>query len=88
MSKSLLYREMLEMQLSVLAIPESLRFVLKVRNAGRQHSQSRRVPLDHVAIGQPGTWKLNMDFELEFSKTITRDMNPEVIPIVTFAFPL
>lgn len=55
MGKSLLYREMLEMQLSVLAIPESLRFVLKVRNAGRQHSQSRRVPLDHVAIGQPGS---------------------------------
>lgn len=55
MGKSLLYREMLEMQLSVLAIPESLRFVLRVRNAGRQHSQSGRVPLDHAAIGQPGS---------------------------------
>lgn len=34
------------------------------------------------------TWKQNMDFELEFSESMIREMSLEVISLVKFAFLL
>lgn len=57
MGQSLSHREVLEVQLFPLGTLESLHSIPKFWNASGQRGQSRRVPLECVAMGWPGSRK-------------------------------